>query len=358
MNQQQFEDIFNKLTSRRREVLEQLLLSESDAMIADSMGITQTTVRKHIERICEEFGLGNNSQDGRRYRRSELVTLFAQYKPELLSDCNFGNKKASTVVETAKTENTGISESVSQLESRLDELKSLLFQGFLAREPAAEMLNQEFQIYNEQEKLQKAKILNKLGYNSYLEGNFKTALFYLEWAIRFNPEMGKAYYNLGLTYERLGEFTKACYHYEMAMQQSNLAADSAKNNLACLKIRQKDFQLAIELIQPILEQTKYTEVKVSLYKNLGWAYYELKLYEQAKENLLKSLEFKHDYAPAYYLLGKIQEIIDDKESTLSYFKKFLEYDGNEHKSKVKEWRLPELDSWRFEIIKYLKAYNI
>lgn len=77
MNQQEFNEIFNRLTPRRKEVLRLTLAGEPDATISKSLEIEQTTVRKHIERLCNEFGV---------QRRTELVALFAREKPELLSD--------------------------------------------------------------------------------------------------------------------------------------------------------------------------------------------------------------------------------------------------------------------------------
>ncbi|WP_374798747.1 AAA-like domain-containing protein [Aerosakkonema funiforme] len=77
MNQQEFNEIFNRLTPRRKEVLQLTLAGEPDATISKSLEIEQTTVRKHIERLCHEFGV---------QRRTELIALFAREKPELLSD--------------------------------------------------------------------------------------------------------------------------------------------------------------------------------------------------------------------------------------------------------------------------------
>jgi len=360
MNQQEFEHIFEKLTDRRREVLHQLMLGQTDTAIASFMGIRERTVRKHIERICQEFGLGDDHHEGRRYKRSDLVAIFAKYKPELLSDRIFSSTKELVGVETAKTKHVVIPGVVSQPQQVAEEINSIsLFQMQLyGRETVTELLD-KFQIFSDEPgKIQIAKTLNRIGYDEYLKGNFEQASFYLEWAIKINPEMGAAHYNLALTFERLCDLSRGRNHYEIARKQSNvIAADAATNNLARLEIRQRNFEQAVQLLKPILLRAEDTEVKASLYKNFGWAHYQLKDYEQAKESLLKSLELKSDYAPAYYLLAKIQEITDDQEGALSSFEKFLSYDSNQPKSTKGEWRVPELDDWHFEAVKYLEAYN-
>ena len=84
MNKQLFEQTFNRLTSRRKEILLKFLDNETDQVIAKSCNIQATTVRKHIEEICKQFGIKNDFSDERRSKRQDLIALFAKYKPELL----------------------------------------------------------------------------------------------------------------------------------------------------------------------------------------------------------------------------------------------------------------------------------
>ncbi len=82
MTKQQFEAIFERLTPRRREVLLKFLANKSDEAIANSLHITKATVRKTLEKICEQFGLKNDFPDEYRSKRQDLVALFAKYKPD------------------------------------------------------------------------------------------------------------------------------------------------------------------------------------------------------------------------------------------------------------------------------------
>ncbi|WP_071192093.1 LuxR C-terminal-related transcriptional regulator [Trichormus sp. NMC-1] len=84
MTKQRFETALQQLTARRREVLEHFLSGESDEAIAKSLVIADTTVRQHIRKICQVFGLKNDFEDDHSSQRANLMALFAQYKPDLL----------------------------------------------------------------------------------------------------------------------------------------------------------------------------------------------------------------------------------------------------------------------------------
>lgn len=84
MNQKEFNEVFSGLTDRRREVLQKVLNRETNDAIAKSLTITPATVRKHIEEICDLFGIPRGTSGKRYPRRNDLIALFAKYKPELL----------------------------------------------------------------------------------------------------------------------------------------------------------------------------------------------------------------------------------------------------------------------------------
>ncbi|WP_016953834.1 tetratricopeptide repeat protein [Anabaena sp. PCC 7108] len=84
MTKQRFETALQQLKPRRREVLELFLAGNTDQAIAKSLVIAETTVRQHIRKICQDFGLKNGFDDDRTSQRANLMALFAQYKPDLL----------------------------------------------------------------------------------------------------------------------------------------------------------------------------------------------------------------------------------------------------------------------------------
>ncbi|MBD2492383.1 tetratricopeptide repeat protein [Aulosira sp. FACHB-615] len=345
MNQQQFEVIFEKLTSRRKEVLQRILAGETDAEIAAAMNIGEPSVRKFIERICQEFGLNSEHSDSRRYKRSELVTLVAKHKPDLLSERHPEVTHQVIVAETEDTDDANVTEFIMQLLSTHQPINEE-FTKFILR------FN-----FNEQEKKQMPKALNKIGYEHYLNSDFNKALSYLKIAVELKPDFASAHYNLGATYEKLDDWNQACEHYKIAMQYQNRAADAAINNLARLDILQGNNAAAIELIEPILSRVKDNTVKAALHKNLGWAYFQQNFYPQAKQHLLISLELEIDYAAAYGLLAQVQEAQGDKQEAILSWQNFLESYSHDQQLKRVRWKLPELEVWKLNAMRTVSSQN-
>ncbi len=337
MNQQQFELIFEKLTTRLKEVLQRILAGETDADIAAAMEIGEPTVRKHIERICEKFGLSSEHSDSRRYKRSELVTLVAKYKPDLLTEYQL--KITDKITETTDTDDNDISEFILQLLS-VNQPITEEFKKFILRFNC-----------NEQEKKQIAKFLNKIGYQQYLNSDLNIALSYLKLAIEFKPDFASAHYNLGATYEKIDDWTQACEHYKIAMQYQNRAGEAAINNLARLEILRGNSATAVEMISPILSKVKDNTVKAALHKNLGWAYFQQNFYEQAKQHLFISLELENDYPPAYCLLAQVQAAAGNKQDSIIFWRKFLEFYSHDQQLQRVRWNLPELEIWKLEAMR-------
>lgn len=188
-----------------------------------------------------------------------------------------------------------------------------------------------------------AKYLNQIGYKKYLEGEFKSAKYYLEKAIEFNPFLAAAHYNLANTYEEINELAKACYHYEVASRDKNYAADAATSNLARLEIFQGNSTKAIQSILRILDRVRDDGIKSSLLKNLGWAYWVEKRYVEAKKQLQRSIELEPDRATAYCILAQVQESLGDEKAALSSWQNCL----NKQPEKA-VWTTPELETWQIQ----------
>ena len=86
MTRGQFEQAFDGLPKRRREVLQLFLAGMEDEEIARTLHIKEGTVRSHIRNSCDAFGLENEFPDDRTSRRGDLIELFKQYKPELVKE--------------------------------------------------------------------------------------------------------------------------------------------------------------------------------------------------------------------------------------------------------------------------------
>ncbi|NEP79209.1 MAG: hypothetical protein F6K39_14190 [Okeania sp. SIO3B3] len=103
MNEQRFNEIFNNLTKRRQDVLKKFLAGEDDPTIAKSFNIEDSTVRKHIQQICNAFNLKN--EHGERYpKRPELKELFRKYRPDLVKNSSLSVTNEGDIQKTLERE--------------------------------------------------------------------------------------------------------------------------------------------------------------------------------------------------------------------------------------------------------------
>jgi|GEM_PF-1038112 Tfp pilus assembly protein PilF/DNA-binding CsgD family transcriptional regulator len=193
---------------------------------------------------------------------------------------------------------------------------------------------------------QVAKHLNKMGKNKYLSGDFIVARKYLLWAIQFNPNLAAAHYNLGSTYEELEDYQSARQHYQKAAIGSEIAAILARNNLGRLEILDGKIEAAMDWINSALEQVEEDQWKLTIYKNLGWAYLMKNHFDEAEQSLQKALELDQEYASAHYLMAKVLEAKGEVEKAKQFWSNALTYDRFGKKDQNSGWRLPELEGWR------------
>ncbi len=327
MNQPTFEEIYNQLTDRHQQVLKGLLNGDSDRQIAQALGIGEATVRKHIERIVERFGLANESQQGqRRSKRSDLVSLIAQFKPELLK---------IPLPPPAEEEKAPVWELLAEMQLLESMHKNL--------EPKLEY----WRVYGaEAEKQEVGERLKKTGYDSYMQGDFQGTIFYLEWALKFNVDSPALHYNLGSAYEKLSNFPNAYHHYQLAAQSEDRATHAAISNLARLDILNNHPDGAIDRVMQILEKTTDPAVYSSLHKNLGWAYFWKEEYAQAEKYLRQAIELNGDRAAPYCLLAQVLEAQGNSKGAIPYWQKCLECDSPQSRPINAPWRSPELDLWQ------------
>ncbi|MGA9379634.1 MAG: NB-ARC domain-containing protein, partial [Phormidium sp.] len=62
-----------------------LLEGKSDEEIATTVDAKLPTIRKHIQMLCDRFEISREIDSIKRNRREDLIALFAQHKPELVS---------------------------------------------------------------------------------------------------------------------------------------------------------------------------------------------------------------------------------------------------------------------------------
>ena len=160
-----------------------------------------------------------------------------------------------------------------------------------------------------------AKLFNEWGWKEYEAGRIQSAIqkYSLAIMLKFDKANVAAMYNRGLAHENLSDFNAAAADYESVISINPEFAPSY-NNLARLYIlKRKDYSEAVKLLKEALELPvkkklntddlyAYESVKYVMFKNLGWAQFELKRYSEAKTNLNQAIAIDNQRGSAYCLL--------------------------------------------------------
>jgi DNA-binding CsgD family transcriptional regulator len=125
-NQANFTEALLALTPAEQEVLLKFLAGEKDAEIAGELHITPATVRRHIHNICGKFELHNSQEKGSSHR-SDLITLFAKYRPEFFHK-DFSVARGTKVLLSYHRSQESDLKLVFQLETALKEKGYEVFQ--------------------------------------------------------------------------------------------------------------------------------------------------------------------------------------------------------------------------------------
>jgi len=148
-----------------------------------------------------------------------------------------------------------------------------------------------------------AEIRYFLGRVYYTKNIFPLARREFEAALKLDPTYMKAYDNLGLTLEAVGENEAAVANWQRAIQlceEQDLTSEWPLINLAAYYNRQNDSQQALYYSQKAVEKNP---TSAEAYFQMGRAYRSRKEWEQAAEALNKATTFNPDNAEYHYVLG-------------------------------------------------------
>lgn len=111
-------------------------------------------------------------------------------------------------------------------------------------------------------------------------------------------------YNIGVIYDDAQDYEEARQYYEKSIEmgQGNFLAPI--NNLARLDILKNDNRKVAQDLSKVLGQSKDPQINAVMYKNVGWAQFNLEQYEKASINLQKSIKLQPNEASAHCLLAK------------------------------------------------------
>jgi len=182
-----------------------------------------------------------------------------------------------------------------------------------------------------------ARYYNNQGAALQKDGRIKEAIESYQRALSLKPSYAEAHYNLADAYEELPAYDKALEEYQKAIEADPTLYE-AYNNLARLYIkRRKDPEAALELIQRAINlNPQEPSVQYSLYKNFGWANFELHLSGQAESSLRRAIALDASRGAAHCLLAKV---LDVQENPGSAFKEWESCGAYSGQTEVEpEWR--------------------
>lgn len=155
-----------------------------------------------------------------------------------------------------------------------------------------------------------ATYYNERGARAVERRDLTTAAYDYRRALSLNPDYAQAHYGLAVVYEGLQKYDEAIVQYGKTILLDSQFIQ-AHNNLARLLLkrgRDKDYENALQVLNDALNRSPRDEaLQYSLYKNRGWANYELKYYQQAENDLRVALARRSDGAAAHCLLGYVFE---------------------------------------------------
>jgi len=146
------------------------------------------------------------------------------------------------------------------------------------------------------------------------------AIKQFELAIEINPDHAASYYNLGWSYERIGDFNSAIALYREAARRGFAAAWS---NLARLHVvEDKNYTLAVEICWQGLKLVKEEKVeddkivKAALFTYLAWAWMKQGRNEEALEKLQEAIKLESDRASARCLMAQVLDNLGSNREVL------------------------------------------
>ena len=148
-----------------------------------------------------------------------------------------------------------------------------------------------------------AKATQRLGEEYYRSGKYTAALKSLLRARDTIPDSPYLNNSLGLVYMAKQRYDLAENSFTKALAQKPDYIH-AKNNLGAVYLKQKKWNLAIQCFEDVSENLLYATPEIPL-SNLGWAYFNQRIYKKAKTYFKKSLEIRPDFLNAIHGLSSI-----------------------------------------------------
>jgi len=126
-----------------------------------------------------------------------------------------------------------------------------------------------------------------LGTSYYQKKNYSEAINHLNLALDIFPDSKNTKHNLALIYDAIDEWEKSDKLYMELITGDSLDAQAYNNFAYSLVERENDLELALDLA---LNAIKISPESAAYLDTVGWIYYKLGRYKEAKEYVEKSLK--------------------------------------------------------------------
>lgn len=156
---------------------------------------------------------------------------------------------------------------------------------------------------NTKKQIEIALATQRLGEEYYNTGRYTAALKNLLEAHKTMQNDPYLYNSLGLVYMAKNRHDLAEEHFKKALEYKTDYTD-ARNSLGASYLKQKKWTLAIQCFEQVSQNLLYATPEMPL-SNLGWAYFNQRMYKKAKIYFVKSLELRPDFLNSIHGLTSI-----------------------------------------------------
>jgi len=158
------------------------------------------------------------------------------------------------------------------------------------------------------------------------EGDVNEAIRLLQKAVSIDPKFYKAWVNLGLAFERKGDFRQAQNCYEQAIRYQPSWFPLAHYNLAGIYLRRGELDRALsECEAAIRADSKFARA----YLRKGIILAQQKRFREAIVEFQKALQFEPELAMAYNNLGLAYQSLGNLNEAKAAFQKAIEIDTDD-----------------------------
>jgi tetratricopeptide (TPR) repeat protein len=176
---------------------------------------------------------------------------------------------------------------------------------------------------------------------------YALAIEYFEKSMKLEEKLGNKlglainHQNIGDCLEHQNKFDEALQSYRTSLAyneeiDSDMGRTICKNSIAQIYIKQGRVEEAVEILEPTLMSSEFQGdmfITSAVHTNLGWAYMQLKKYDEAEKNLTKGLNLakKHNLprgiSRSYLLLSELTELLNRPKEALDFYRRSVIYDS-------------------------------